>query len=483
MGKAKRWFRALLGAKKPSALPAPSSFRQTNQKCGPIKLSDGNKRDTGGGSGGASSDAFSTSPYAESVDANKHAIAVAAATAAVAEAALAAAKAAAEVVRMTSGGGGGGRASTANVISGSCRQRQLAAVTIQSAFRAYLARRALRALKGLVKLQALVRGHIVRKQSTNMLRRMQAMARIQARACAKRAYMSDSPNSSSNSSHSHHRGHAAPQLFDHQLRAYNAQLDRSALKKCSTKSDIKGNVGLAKTNSISIWFDRWMEENSRNNRGETILKNGLADDEKSDKILEIDTGNPHPHPKRGEQIFMPFESLSRHSTKSQKPNTALPTMPALSLMSLNFPQEIDQAALWTSVSSPQVPSISSRPGSSYRRGPENSPQVHSVSSRPGSSNRRGPFTPARSECSRSLFGEYLSYPNYMANTESSRAKFRSQSAPRQRMEFEKPGSTKMFVRGFWDVDTSNSDKGSTLHANFRSRGHPAYSSGNYGSRC
>lgn len=145
MGKAKRWFRALLlGAKKPSALPAPSSFsdsRQSkaeeNQKWGPIKFSDGNNRDIGGGSGGASSDAFSSSPYVESVDANKHAIAVAAATAAVAEAALAAAKAAAEVVRMTSGGGGS-RASTAYVISGSGRQRQLAAVTIQSAFRAYL---------------------------------------------------------------------------------------------------------------------------------------------------------------------------------------------------------------------------------------------------------------------------------------------------------------------------------------------------------
>lgn len=37
-----------------------------------------------------------------------------------------------------------------------------------------------------------------------MLQRMQAMARIQARACAKRAYTSDSPNYIRNSSHSHH---------------------------------------------------------------------------------------------------------------------------------------------------------------------------------------------------------------------------------------------------------------------------------------
>lgn len=57
------------------------------------------------------------------------------------------------------------------------------------------ARRALRALKGLVKLQALVRGRIVRKQSADMLRRMQAMARIQARACAGRVPILGSANS------------------------------------------------------------------------------------------------------------------------------------------------------------------------------------------------------------------------------------------------------------------------------------------------
>ncbi|KAK8523201.1 hypothetical protein V6N13_113155 [Hibiscus sabdariffa] len=102
---------------------------------------------------------------------NKHAIAVAVATAAAADAAVAAARAAVAVVRLTNHGRG--------TMFGDGHEKW-AAVKIQTVFRGFLARKALRALKGLVKIQALVRGYLVRKQASATLQGMQALIRAQA---------------------------------------------------------------------------------------------------------------------------------------------------------------------------------------------------------------------------------------------------------------------------------------------------------------
>nr|GEU57972.1 hypothetical protein [Tanacetum cinerariifolium] len=66
-----------------------------------------------------------------------------------------------------------------------------AAIKIQTTFRGFLARKALRALKGLVKLQAIIRGHLVRHQAVTTLKRLQSVVNIQSQACAKRVLVVD----------------------------------------------------------------------------------------------------------------------------------------------------------------------------------------------------------------------------------------------------------------------------------------------------
>ncbi|KAI6692578.1 hypothetical protein NL676_020288 [Syzygium grande] len=71
------------------------------------------------------------------------------------------------------------------------RDKHAAATKIQAAFRSYLARKALCALRSLVKLQALVRGFLVRKQTTATIRCMHALMSIQVRARVQRIQMAE----------------------------------------------------------------------------------------------------------------------------------------------------------------------------------------------------------------------------------------------------------------------------------------------------
>ncbi|KAJ0856176.1 putative IQ motif, EF-hand binding protein [Helianthus annuus] len=321
MGKTTRWLRSLFAGKKSVSR---KQLPENQPSCAGVGL------------------------YSKSGDDNKHAIAVAAATAAVAEAALAAAHAAAEVVRLTSGGGVGGNR---GFYDGE-RLKGVAAVKIQAAFRAYLARKALRALKALVKLQALVRGHIVRKQSADMLRRMQAMARLQAQALANRAYLSSSPHSSIKSSRSHRH------------------------PRSISMSNFKDSFGQERQHRNGPnWLENWMEDNSWTSNC----------DDKSDKILEVDTWKP------------------RNSTTPTKPiKHKKPSVARVASDISSFESD------W---------------------GTEKPARPKSASSR----RSRSPFAPSdRAEYPQAPLGYYPSHPNYMANTESSQARVRSFSAPRQR---------------------------------------------------
>ncbi|KAH7446599.1 hypothetical protein KP509_01G063900 [Ceratopteris richardii] len=60
-------------------------------------------------------------------------------------------------------------------------QEESAAIAIQTAYRVFLAKRALRALKGLVRLEVAITGHEIRNQSAVNVPSIQAFVRVQAR--------------------------------------------------------------------------------------------------------------------------------------------------------------------------------------------------------------------------------------------------------------------------------------------------------------
>ncbi|CAL9101200.1 protein IQ-DOMAIN 22-like [Musa acuminata AAA Group] len=419
MGRTTRWLRRLFGGKKadPGGYPAEGRPAKDKRRWGfvmPFREKGSNHQHRRWQHTAAAVTEERKYREADEEEQNKRAIAVAAATAAVAEAAVAAAQAAAAVVRLTSSG----RATVGFTPAAPSKREEKAAIKIQAAFRGYLARKALKALKGLVKLQALVRGNIVRKQAAETLRCMQALVRVQARARACRVLRSER----SKFEKAPGEGHA-----------------RTVWRPASGDRDRANTAGWN-------WLDQWVEERYWDDP-ESARKTGAGasvDDEKNAKILEVDPGKPQYHHKR-RNTYVHSSSSTLTSDQNSYSFVTLPGSPSMESTGAqrSFPGQQSMVHL-------MLPFEAGEYGES--------PQFCSASSRPGSS-RKGPFTPSKSECSQSLCCGYSDHPNYMANTESSKAKVRSHSAPKQRPDRHDP----------W---APLAQRSSSLHANFSIKAYP-----------
>ncbi|GKA22366.1 IQ-DOMAIN 14-like protein [Tanacetum coccineum] len=171
MGKTIKWFKSLFGLKK--------ERKQSNSGDPKNKLSSCMGRSPRGYPA-SSPDASSSDvtplikPVGVGRELNRRAIAVAVATTRAADVSFVAAQAAVNYVAFTSE-----------------NLNNSAAITIQSMFRGYLARKALKALKSVVKLQAIVRGFLVRKGAAETLQGMEAMFKVRSRACSQRSRLQD----------------------------------------------------------------------------------------------------------------------------------------------------------------------------------------------------------------------------------------------------------------------------------------------------
>ncbi|XP_020221293.1 protein IQ-DOMAIN 14 [Cajanus cajan] len=364
MGRATRWVKSLFGIKR-------EKEHKQNSKCVESKSMEcaNNSRVLCHNPGTippniSQAEAAWLQSYCSEKEQNKHAIAVAAATAAAADAAVAAAHAAVAVVRLTSQGRGGTMFGVG--------PEMWAAIKIQTVFRGYLARKALRALKGLVKLQALVRGYLVRKQATATLHSMQALVRAQATI----------------------RSHKSRRLMSTENEAYRSQ--SRARKSMERFDDTRSEYAVPiHSRRVSSSFD--------------ATNNNSVDG--SPKIVEVDTGRPKSRSRRTISDFgdePSFQGLSSPFPISYRTTpTRLSTPYQRNFQDSEWGLTGEECRFSTAQSTPR-----------FR---------HSCSC--------APMTP-KSVCTDNLFpGQYFgNFPNYMASTKSFKAKLRSHSAPKQRPE-------------------------------------------------
>ncbi|WCJ18610.1 IQ-domain 16 [Euphorbia peplus] len=243
------------------------------------------------------------------------------------------------------------------------KQHIAAAISIQTAFRGYLGRRAGVALRGVVKLQALVRGQNVRKRAKMTFHCMQALMRLQHQL------LTQQRNRLSFSEGCTH-------LSDRHLELQEDEPFHQDIQVMLLHDNIpfKTDNSLAHAFSHKIWRPRretYASEGEGEEKGRWLKRSSSPTPRDPIKIVEMDTNSSQP--------YLHFHHFSTPKSNNLYPQRLRPTT-----YSPSTPFPFDQPC----------------------------------------------YSSATPRCS--------STPSYMAATASTKARFRSQSAPRQRLSFSSP---------------------------------------------
>ncbi|KAM5567142.1 hypothetical protein ABKV19_015317 [Rosa sericea] len=197
-------------------------------------------------------------------------------------------------------------------------KREEAATKAQSAYRGYVARRAYRTLKGIIRLQALIRGHLVRRQAVSTLLCVQGIVKFQALIRGQHVRHSDIGVEV-------HKIHQGATCFDYSGVSASSQVERLSknafaqklLASLPTASPLRLQYDPEDPNSAWVWLDRW----TRSCFWEPVLQLKKKPDPKSrGKYKKIQTVETEPaKPKRTVRRLSTENGPNRVTSDSEKP--------------------------------------------------------------------------------------------------------------------------------------------------------------------